>query len=81
MSLTQSARLPARVDAAGDLLLLAEQDRSRWDRARIHEGLAHLERAAAGDELSDYHLHAGIAACHAVAPAPEATDWREIVRL
>jgi RNA polymerase sigma-70 factor (ECF subfamily) len=71
----QAARLPARVDSQGDILLLADQDRSLWDGALLGRGLQHLDRAAAGDELSPYHLQAGIAAIHAVAPRYEATQW------
>lgn len=79
--LLQGARLPARADAQGDLLLLAEQDRALWDREWIARGFRHLERAATGEELTAVHLEAGIAACHAAAPSWEATDWHEILRL
>lgn len=79
LMLLQASRLDTRVDAAGNLLLLAEQDRSQWDREAIQGGLYHLERAGAGDELTEYHLLAGIAACHAVAPSYETTDWRKIL--
>lgn len=81
MELT-AARFPARVDAHGDPVLLADQDRSRWDRSRIARGRAALERA---DELgggrSAYSLQAAIAECHAVAPSVEQTDWDRIVVL
>lgn len=79
--LLQGARLPARTDAAGDPVLLAEQDRSRWDGGLLARGLAHLERAAEGDDLSPYHLEAGIAAAHVTAPSYEATDWPYILGL
>jgi RNA polymerase sigma-70 factor (ECF subfamily) len=79
LMLLQAARLPARTDAAGDLLLLEEQDRALWDRALIDRGLRELERSAHGDELTEYHLQAGIAACHAVAPSYATTDWRRIL--
>jgi RNA polymerase sigma-70 factor (ECF subfamily) len=79
--LLQGARLPARTDAAGDPVLLAEQDRGRWDAGMLARGLAHLERAAEGDDLSPYHLEAGIAAVHATAPSYEATDWPYILGL
>lgn len=79
--LLQGARLEARVDAAGNLLLLSEQDRSAWDRERMAAGFRHLDRAARGTELSVYHLEAGIAACHAAAPGWERTDWPRILRL
>jgi RNA polymerase sigma-70 factor (ECF subfamily) len=77
--LLQASRLPARADAQGNVLLLEEQDRARWDRAMLAEGLRQLARSAAGDELSAYHLEAGIAACHAVAPTYAATDWPRIL--
>ena len=75
----QAARFPARQDPAGDLLLLSEQDRRGWDRALIERGARHMERAAAGDSLTTFHLEAGVAACHAVAPSFEETDWRAIL--
>jgi RNA polymerase sigma-70 factor (ECF subfamily) len=79
LMLLLAARLPARVDAAGELLLLSEQDRARWDGALIARGLVHLAASAEGKELSEYHLEAGIAACHALAPTCAATDWPRIV--
>lgn len=65
------------VDTAGgeELFPLADQDRSRWDRALIGLGFQQLVRASRGDELTSYHLQAGIASCHAAAPSLEATDW------
>ncbi len=81
LMLLQASRLPARTDALGDLLLLAEQDRARWDQALIAEGLRHLERAAAGDAITSYHLEAAIAAGHAIAPSVEGTDWPHLLRL
>ena len=77
--LLQTARLSSRVDAAGDLIPLDRQDRARWDRAMIAEGLEHLGRASTGEAVSPFHLEAGIAACHALAPAYAATDWPQIV--
>jgi RNA polymerase sigma-70 factor (ECF subfamily) len=79
LMLLQAARLPGRTNAAGDLLLLEEQDRALWDRALIGRGLQELERSAHGDELTEYHLQAGIAACHAIAPSYAATDWPRIL--
>jgi RNA polymerase sigma factor (sigma-70 family) len=76
-----AARLPTRVDAAGDLSPLLAQDRSRWDRSLIDEGRRWLEHAATGPDVSMYHLEAAIAAVHAEAPSVEQTDWRAIVRL
>ncbi len=77
--LFQGARLGARSDAAGELLLLSEQDRSLWDRAMMARGLARLRRSAAGTGLSTYHLEAEIASCHTLAPDFEATDWRRVL--
>lgn len=79
LMLLLAARLPARVDAGGELLLLSEQDRTRWDGALIARGLAHLAASAEGPEMTEYHLEAGIAACHALAPSCAATDWPRIV--
>jgi RNA polymerase sigma factor (sigma-70 family) len=76
-----AARLPARLDSAGDLSQLFDQDRSRWDARLIEEGLELLERSAAGSELTAYHLEAAIAAAHAGARSVEETDWRLIVSL
>jgi RNA polymerase sigma factor (sigma-70 family) len=76
-----AARLPARIDSAGDLTSLAHQDRSRWDAGLLAEGLALLERSAAGPELTAYHLEAAIAAAHASARSVAETDWESIVAL
>ncbi|MCC6785028.1 MAG: sigma factor, ECF subfamily protein [Planctomycetes bacterium] len=73
-----ASRIPARTDEAGELLALHEQDRTRWDRAAIARGFAHLERAAGGAALTRWHLEAGIAACHAAATDSTTTDWRRI---
>jgi RNA polymerase sigma factor (sigma-70 family) len=76
----QASRLPARVDAAGQPVLLLDQDRSRWDRLLIRRGLAELEIAG---ELGGgpYTVQAEIAACHARARRPEDTDWSRIAAL
>lgn len=76
-----AARLPAKLDAAGDLSVMGEQDRSRWDAERVAEGLALLGRSARGDEVTPYHLEAAIAAEHASAPTFAATNWGVIVSL
>jgi RNA polymerase sigma-70 factor (ECF subfamily) len=76
-----SARLPAKLDAAGDLSTLADQDRSRWDAERVAAGLRLLGRSARGDALTPYHLEAAIAAEHASAPTLAETDWGTIVSL
>ena len=79
--LLQSSRSAARLDPTGALLLLGEQDRTLWDRARIHEGLRNLELSSTGDVVTQYHLEAGIAAAHAVSPDAGSTDWRGILEL
>ncbi|HEX6537306.1 MAG TPA: DUF6596 domain-containing protein [Gemmatimonadaceae bacterium] len=76
-----AARAPARLADDGSLLLLAEQDRSRWDGALVDEAFACLARAGSGAELTRYHLEAGIAACHAVAPSYAATDWERVAEM
>lgn len=76
-----AARLAARIDAAGELQSLWEQDRSAWNRALIAEGQELLDQSAAGDELTAYHVEAAIAAIHGAAPTLEATDWNAIVTL
>jgi len=81
LMLLHAARFPARVDSDGTLFLLREQDRGRWDREAIAAGMGALDRASTGDRVSAFHLEAGIAACHAVAPSWEATDWRQIADL
>jgi predicted RNA polymerase sigma factor len=80
MMLLTSARFPTRLDEHGDLLRLDAQDRSQWDHALIERGLIHLAQAAQGSELTEYHLQAGIAACHCTAPDAESTDWSRILR-
>ena len=76
-----AARLPARVDDGGSLLLLAEQDRALWNQAQIKQGMRCLEASGSGAEMSRYHLEAGIAACHCLAPSFAATEWAQIVML
>jgi RNA polymerase sigma-70 factor (ECF subfamily) len=77
----QAARLPTRLDAAGELSPLLEQDRSRWDRELVERGLWLLEYSAAGDAISAYHVEAAIAAAHATAPSVQETNWSAIVDL
>ena len=76
-----AARLPARVDAAGDLQSLFDQDRSLWNRGLVREGLGLLELSASGSQLTEYHLEAAIASVHTSAPRAEDTDWGRIVSL
>jgi predicted RNA polymerase sigma factor len=77
----QASRAAARTDADGNLVLLADQDRSRWDPARIARGLGCLDRAGPLARAGPYQLQAAIAACHARAVSWEATDWSQIVAL
>jgi len=79
LMLLQAARIPARVDARGDLITLAEQDRSQWDAAMTMEGLRELGASASGPRITPYHIEAAIASCHAVASSFDETDWRAIV--
>jgi RNA polymerase sigma factor (sigma-70 family) len=81
LMLLNAARLPARVDDEGHLLRLQDQDRAKWDRAMSARGMFHLARSACGSEITEYHLQAGIAACHCAAPSYEATDWPQILSL
>ena len=81
LMLLNAARLPARTDSEGNILRLKEQDRSTWNHAMIARGMHHLSESATGDELSAYHLQAGIAACHCAAADYESTDWSKILLL
>ncbi|HEY5792462.1 MAG TPA: DUF6596 domain-containing protein [Chthoniobacterales bacterium] len=80
LMLLTAARFPSRLDEHGELLRLEDQDRSKWSQPLIERGLIHLTAAARGNELSEYHLQAGIAACHCVAPDYASTDWARILR-
>jgi RNA polymerase sigma-70 factor (ECF subfamily) len=79
--LLTSARSAARADEDGTLVLLADQDRMRWDRSRMAEGRSLVEAALAEHRPGPYQLQAAIAACHADAPAATETDWRQIAVL
>lgn len=81
LMLLSSARFPSRLDRHGDILRLHDQDRRQWNPILIEQGLMHLAQSAHGDEISEYHLEAGIAACHCSAPDYASTDWPRIVRL
>ena len=76
-----AARLPARVDASGNLNSLFDQDRSQWDQEIVVEGLRLLDFSAKGTELSEYHVEAAIASIHTRALRSEDTDWTAIVSL
>jgi len=81
LMLLNAARLSARVDEEGNLLRLQEQDRTRWLQPMIARGMFHIAQSAAGTEISEYHLQAGIAACHCAARDYASTDWRQILEL
>jgi len=74
------ARFPSRLDERGELTRLHDQDRSKWDQKMIERGLSCLARAAEGNDLSEYHLQAGIAACHCIAPDYASTNWPRILQ-
>jgi RNA polymerase sigma factor (sigma-70 family) len=76
-----AARLPGRIDAAGDLSSLFDQDRSRWDHSLVTEGQRLLDQSASGDELTEYHVEAAIASFHSLAQRTEETNWAQIVLL
>jgi RNA polymerase sigma factor (sigma-70 family) len=76
-----AARLSSRTDDMGNLLRLSEQDRGAWDQSMIQRGIRCLGLAASGDQLSEYHLEAGIAACHSTEADEAATDWPRILSL
>ena len=77
----QGARLPARVDDSGELVLLEDQDRGRWDQRLIAMGFAYFDRSMAGTEVSEYHVQAAIAATHARGLDPATVDWPVILSL
>jgi RNA polymerase sigma-70 factor (ECF subfamily) len=79
--LLQESRRAARTSAAGELVLLQDQDRSLWNRDQITEGIALVERALASRRFGPYTLQASIAAVHAEAPTAAGTDWAQIVGL
>jgi RNA polymerase sigma factor (sigma-70 family) len=81
LMLLNSARISTREDDEGNLLRLDEQERTQWDQAMIARGMFHLAQSAAGEEITEYHLQAGIAACHDAAKDYESTDWRQILSL
>ena len=81
LMLLTDARRPARIDAHGNLIPLAEQDRSRWDRGMIREGVDLITATLPRGRIGPYQLQAAIAAVHDEAPRAEDTDWREILEL
>jgi RNA polymerase sigma-70 factor, ECF subfamily len=81
LMLLHDSRRETRLNAAGELVLLDEQDRARWDQAKIHEGIAVLDEALALHDPGPYQVQAAISALHAQAPTSEATDWFQIAEL
>ena len=81
LMLLHESRRAARTAPDGAIVLLNDQDRTRWNRAQIDEGLALVERALSSRRFAAYSLQAAIAAVHAQAATPDATDWNEIVGL
>ena len=81
LMLFQAARSPARLDAGGELAILEEQDRSRWNRAMVAEGVKHLDCAGTGEVVTPYHLEAAIAGVHSTASSFKETDWEYILDL
>lgn len=81
LMLLNAARFSSRTDANGQLLRLHEQDRSSWNQPMIERGLHYLSLASSGNQISEFHLQAGIAACHSLAPDEASTDWSRILDL
>jgi predicted RNA polymerase sigma factor len=77
----QASRAEARIHADGSIILLKDQDRSRWSQQLIEKGKYYLDYSAEGDAFSEYHIEAAIAACHAHAKSFDETDWGQIHRL
>jgi RNA polymerase sigma-70 factor (ECF subfamily) len=81
LMLLHDSRRETRLDASGDLVLLEQQDRARWDQARIREGTAILDEALTLYDPGPYQVQAAISALHAAAQTAEATDWQQIAAL
>ncbi|HEV3360498.1 MAG TPA: RNA polymerase sigma factor [Pseudonocardiaceae bacterium] len=81
LQLLHHARTPARTDSADDLVLLPDQDRTRWDQPEINEGMALLTTALRRERVGQYQVQAAIAGCHARAQTAADTDWPQIARL
>ena len=81
LMLLNAARIPARLDSEGNLLRLQEQDRTQWNQPMIARGMLHFAKSAAGNEITEYHLQAGIAVCHCTAKDYASTDWQQILAL
>ena len=81
LMLLHDSRREARLDAEGNLVLLEDQDRTRWDRAKIDEGIAVLDKALTLYDPGPYQVQAAISALHAEAATPDETDWKQIAAL
>src|SRR5262249_33120222 len=81
LMLLHASRFDARLDQSGNILLLEEQDRNRWNRELIARGLYCLNESASGDRISRYHVEAAIAAHHSLAASFAKTDWKGILAL
>jgi RNA polymerase sigma-70 factor (ECF subfamily) len=79
--LLQDSRRAARTSPTGDLILLEDQDRSLWNQSQITEGVSLVQRALSTGQVGPYTIQAAIAAVHAQASSPAATDWAQIVQL
>lgn len=77
----QVSRFDARLDDAGNIILLQFQNRERWHKPLIEKGNEYINSSASGNAFSEYHLEAAIAACHANAPTYESTNWKRILML
>src|ERR1044071_235323 len=81
LMLLNAARLATRTDEKGNMLRLKEQNRGQWDQAMISRGMLHLAKSAAGEDLTEFHIEAGIAACHCAAGDYQSTNWPQILSL
>ena len=81
LMLLQDSRRAARTSPTGDLILLEDQDRSLWNQSQITEGVSLVQRALSTGQVGPYTIQAAIAAVHAQASSPAATDWAQIVQL
>jgi len=77
----QAARLPARIDANGNMVLLEDQDRNLWDQNLVTLGFRELEKSAEGNEITSYHVQAALASVHAMAKDDASTDWPSVLSL
>ncbi len=81
LMLFHNARTPARLDNAGNIILLKDQDRELWNKQMIKKAIHHLELSAEGEDISEYHLEAGITNYYTIAESYQKTDWQKILYL